>query len=84
MGRGHRSPVALPLVAVAFAGLALTAPLHNVWLAVLPLNALMGIGMGFVVSRLDGGDDSASDADSGIASGVNNAVARVAGCWRWR
>jgi EmrB/QacA subfamily drug resistance transporter len=68
------------LVALAFAGLALTAPLHNVWLAVLPLNALMGIGMGFVVSPLSTAVmTSLSDADSGIASGVNNAVARVAG-----
>ena len=68
------------LVALAFAGLAMTAPLHNVWFAVIPLNALMGIGMGFVVSPLSTAVmTSLSDADSGIASGVNNAVARGAG-----
>lgn len=68
------------LVAIAFAGLALTAPLHSVWFAVLPLNTLMGIGMGFVVSPLSTAVmTSLSDADSGMASGVNNAVARGAG-----
>lgn len=68
------------LVALAFAGLALTAPLHNVWFAVIPLNVVMGVGMGFVVSPLSTAVmTSLPDADSGIASGVNNAVARVAG-----
>jgi EmrB/QacA subfamily drug resistance transporter len=68
------------LVSIAFAGLALVAPLHNVWFAVVPFMTLMGIGMGFVVSPLSTAVmTSLDDADSGIASGVNNAVARVAG-----
>lgn len=68
------------LVALAFAGLALTAPLENLWLAVLPLMTLMGIGMGFVVTPLSTAVmTSVADADTGTASGVNNAVARVAG-----
>jgi hypothetical protein len=42
--------------------------------------ALFGIGMGFVVSPLSTAVmTSVADYDTGIASGVNNAVARVAG-----
>src|SRR6185437_17001090 len=68
------------LVAVAFAGLALTAPFENLWFGVLPLMTMMGIGMGFVVTPLSTAVmTSVEDSDTGTASGVNNAVARVAG-----
>jgi EmrB/QacA subfamily drug resistance transporter len=68
------------LVALSFAGLALTAPLHNLWLAVVPLMTLLGIGMGFVVTPLSTAVmTSVEDRDTGTASGVNNAVSRVAG-----
>jgi EmrB/QacA subfamily drug resistance transporter len=68
------------LVALAFAGLALTAPLQNLWLCVMPLMTLMGIGMGFVVTPLSTAVmTSVADSDTGTASGVNNAVSRVAG-----
>jgi EmrB/QacA subfamily drug resistance transporter len=68
------------LVALAFALLGLTAPLQNVWLVVLPLMALFGVGMGLVVSPLSTAVmTSVEDSDTGIASGTNNAVSRVAG-----
>lgn len=68
------------IVALAFAMLGLTAPLHNVWGAVLPAIALLGLGMGLVVSPLSTAVmTSVEDSEKGIASGVNNAVARVAG-----
>jgi EmrB/QacA subfamily drug resistance transporter len=68
------------LVAAGFAVLGVTAPLHNVWLAVLPCTALLGLGMGLVVSPLSTAVmTSVGDSDTGVASGVNNAVARVAG-----
>ena len=68
------------LVAIAFAGLALTTPLRNLWFCVLPLMTLFGIGMGFVVTPLSTAVmTSVADSDTGTASGVNNAVARVAG-----
>jgi EmrB/QacA subfamily drug resistance transporter len=68
------------LVALAFLLLGLTAPLQEVWLVVLPLMGLFGIGMGLVVSPLSTAVmTSVEDHDTGIASGVNNAVARVAG-----
>lgn len=68
------------LVALASVGLGLTASSHSIWFAVAPLMALMGIGMGFVVSPLSVAVmTSLPDSESGIASAVNNAVARVAG-----
>ena len=68
------------LVALAFGLLGLTAPLHNVWFAVMPCIAFLGLGMGLVVSPLSTAVmTSVSDSDTGVASGVNNAVARVAG-----
>ncbi|WP_244488912.1 MFS transporter [Devosia sp. Root635] len=68
------------LVAAAFAALGVTAPLHAVWLAVLPSIVLLGLGMGLVVSPLSTAVmTSVGDGDTGVASGVNNAVARVAG-----
>ncbi|MDR3473235.1 MAG: MFS transporter [Devosia sp.] len=68
------------LVALAFAGLALTAPLRSLWFGVVPLMTVMGIGMGFVVTPLSTAVmTSVADSDTGTASGVNNAVARVAG-----
>ena len=68
------------IVAVAFAFLGLMAPLHDVWLGVLPAIILLGLGMGLVVSPLSTAVMTAvDDSDTGVASGVNNAVARVAG-----
>lgn len=68
------------IVAGAFLILGLTAPWHNVWGAVLPSIALLGLGMGLVVSPLSTAVmTSVDDSETGVASGVNNAVARVAG-----
>ena len=68
------------LVALAFLGLALTTGFHNLWFGVLPLMILFGLGMSFVVSPLSTAVmTSVADRDTGTASGVNNAVARVAG-----
>jgi EmrB/QacA subfamily drug resistance transporter len=68
------------LVAISFALMGLTAPLHNVWFVLLPLTTLFGLGMALVVSPLSTAVMTAlDDKDTGIASGVNNAVARVAG-----
>ncbi len=68
------------IVAVAFALMALLAPLQSVWLSVLPPMVLLGLGMSGVVSPLSAAVmTSVEDRDTGLASGVNNAVARVAG-----
>jgi predicted MFS family arabinose efflux permease len=80
VGPGPMIAAGSALVAAAFFGMGLTAPLHNIWFVLLPLNALFGVGMGLVVSPLSTAVmTSVSDHDTGVASGVNNAVARVAG-----
>jgi len=68
------------IVAIAFALMGVLAPLQNIWLAVLPCTVLLGLGMSGVVSPLSTAVmTSVEDRDTGLASGVNNAVARVAG-----
>ena len=68
------------LVAIAFLCLGLFAGTHGLWFTVLPLMILFGLGMSLVVSPLSTAVmTSVADRDTGTASGVNNAVARVAG-----
>jgi EmrB/QacA subfamily drug resistance transporter len=68
------------IVAIGFALLGLLAPLQSIWLGVLPPIIVMGLGMSAVVSPLSTAVmTSVADRDTGLASGVNNAVARVAG-----
>ena len=81
---GPRLPIAAGslLVACAFAGLALLVGqgLRQFWLGVLPLMVLMGLGMALVVSPLSSAVMTAvGDDDTGAASGINNAVSRIAG-----
>lgn len=80
VGPGPMITLGAVIVAIAFALLGLLAPLQSVWLGVLPLTILMGLGMSAVVSPLSTAVmTSVEDRDTGLASGVNNAVARVAG-----
>ncbi len=68
------------LVAVSFAMLAALAPAQSFWISVLPGTTLMGIGMALVVSPLSTAIMGAVSEDrAGAASGINNAVSRVAG-----
>jgi EmrB/QacA subfamily drug resistance transporter len=81
---GPRVPIALGslLVAIAFAGLAVIAGLgiHAFWVGVFPMMVMMGFGMALVVSPLSTAIMTAvEDRDTGAASGINNAVARIAG-----
>lgn len=81
---GPRFPIACGslIVAFAFAGLALLthAGIHHFWTGTFPLMALMGLGMALVVSPLSTAIMTAvEDKDTGAASGINNAVSRIAG-----
>ncbi len=68
------------LVALSFLGLGLTVGLHSVWFAVLPLMCLFGVGMSGVAGPISTAVmTSVADRDTGTASAINNAVARVAG-----
>ena len=51
---------------------------------VLPGVVVLGLGLSATVAPLTATAlASVEDRHAGIASGVNNAVARIAGCWRW-
>lgn len=81
---GPRLPIAFGSLTVgaAFAGLAVLTEigLHRFWIGVFPLMVLMGLGMALVVSPLSTAIMTAvDDRDTGAASGINNAVARIAG-----
>ncbi|MEL6202150.1 MAG: DHA2 family efflux MFS transporter permease subunit [Pseudomonadota bacterium] len=67
-------------VAIAYVGLALAAPMQSFWLSVLPFLSLTAIGLALVVSPLSTAVmTSVDETNTGSASGVNNAVSRVAG-----
>ena len=79
-GPGPMIAIGSVLVALSFFGLGLFVGTHSVWLMVLPMMILFGLGMSFVVSPLSTAVmTSVADRDTGTASGINNAVARVAG-----
>lgn len=70
-----------PLVTgLSFALLAPAVFHGGYWLAVVPVMAVMGVGMGITVAPLSTTVmNAASDERIGIASGINNAISRVAG-----
>ncbi len=79
---GPRLPLTLGagLVAASFAGLAVTMELMMLWTVTLPVFTVMALGMAILVSPLSTAVMlAAPDEDAGLASGINNAVARVAG-----
>jgi len=68
------------IVAAAYIFLAIGMEWMSFWLHVFPSICLMAIGMALVVAPLSAAVmGSVDDADTGTASGVNNAVSRVAG-----
>lgn len=79
-GAGPLMAAGSALVAVAYAGLWHFAPDGQFWAHVVPFTALAGLGLGLVVAPLTAAAmQGAEDGEQGAASGVNNAVARVAG-----
>lgn len=68
------------LVALAYGGLWLVAGTGMFWYRIVPLMVLAGIGLGLVVAPLTAAVmQGAEEGEQGAASGINNAVARVAG-----
>lgn len=79
-GAGVMMAAGSALVACAYAGLSLAAPGGQFWAHVVPMAALAGTGLGLAVAPLTAAAmQGAGDGEQGAASGVNNAVARVAG-----
>jgi EmrB/QacA subfamily drug resistance transporter len=79
-GAGPLMAAGAALVATAYAGLWLAAPVGQFWTHVVPLAALAGAGLGLAIAPLTAAAmQGAGDGEQGAASGINNAVARVAG-----
>ena len=79
---GPRIPMTVgPLIcAVALVLLSMIGPHANYWSQVLPAVVIFGVGLSMLVAPLTATAlGSLDDAHAGIASGVNNAVARAAG-----
>lgn len=81
---GARLPITLGsfVVGLALVGLAVVVGVdfRGFWSGIFPLTMLMGFGMALVVSPLSTAImTSVDDRDTGAASGINNAVARIAG-----
>lgn len=79
---GPRLPLTLGAIVtgLSFLTLGAAAALDAFWLGIMPAMALMGVGMGLVVSPLTTTVMTVTDdALVGTASGVNNGIARIAG-----
>ena len=80
LGPGPVLTIGSLIVGAAFLALGLTVGLHSLWFAVLPIMVVFGVGMSFVAGPVSTAVmTSVADRDTGTASAVNNAVARVAG-----
>lgn len=79
-GTGALMATGSGLVALAYAGLWAFADGTDFWGRILPCMALAGVGLGLAVAPLTAAAmQGADETDKGAASGINNAVARVAG-----
>ena len=68
------------LVAIGYGGIAITAAPGAIWQFTLPFMALAGLGLALLVAPLTAAVmANAPERDQGAASGINNAIARVAG-----
>lgn len=79
-GAGRMMAAGAGLVGLSYAGLWIAAPFGAFWSQIVPLLAVAGIGLGLAVAPLTAAAmQGAEDGEQGAASGINNAVARVAG-----
>ena len=68
------------VLTLGYVALAIVIPSGDFWGAIVPAMCFQGVGMGLIVAPLSAAVMSSVGSDSaGIASGVNNAVTRMAG-----
>ena len=68
------------IVAAGYAAMAALAPYQNLWLHMLPAMCLVGLGMAAVIAPLSTAImGTVEDTETGIASGINNAITRMSG-----
>ncbi|MEM1377195.1 MAG: MFS transporter [Pseudomonadota bacterium] len=80
VGPGVLIAVGSLIVGFSYAGMALLAHVQSYWVSVIPFMITSAIGMAAVVSPLSTAVmTSVDDVNTGTASGINNAVSRVAG-----
>lgn len=80
VGAGPLMAVGSGVVALAYGGLWLFAGTGDFWGRIVPLMVVAGVGLGLVVAPLTAAVmQGAGEGEQGAASGINNAVARVAG-----
>lgn len=80
IGPGPLMAAGSGLVALAYGGLWFTMADADFWGRTVPLMVIAGISLGLVVAPLTAAVmQAAEDGEQGAASGINNAVARVAG-----
>ncbi|MEO1421939.1 MAG: MFS transporter [Pseudomonadota bacterium] len=78
-GPGPLIGIGCGIVALSYAALAAWIGMQSFWGQVMPAMIAMGIGMAFVVAPLSAAVmGSVDEGDSGAASGINNAVSRMA------
>lgn len=79
-GPGPVIAVGACVVTLGYAVLALVVDGRDFWFGVLPAMGIIGFGMSMVVAPLSTAVMvAAGDAQSGIASGINNAISRIGG-----
>jgi EmrB/QacA subfamily drug resistance transporter len=79
-GPGYLLVAGSLVLAAGYAALALAFPTQNFWDRILPAMVCQGIGMGLVVAPVSTAIMGTVEANrTGIASGINNAVTRMAG-----
>ncbi|MFT6535459.1 MAG: EmrB/QacA subfamily drug resistance transporter [Loktanella salsilacus] len=79
-GPGPVIAVGACVVAIGYAVLALVVDGRDFWFGVLPAMGIVGFGMSMVVAPLSTAVMvAAGDGQSGIASGINNAISRIGG-----
>lgn len=80
VGPGPMITAGALLVALGYSALALTVPAQEFWRYTLPSMAVMGFGMSLLVAPLSTAVMGAvPEESSGAASGINNAMSRIAG-----